>query len=239
MQKKCYSSIMENIELVNQTIAKNLIFYRKAAGLTQAEVAQKINYSDKSVSKWESGNGVPDIYILMQLADLFGVTVNDLIGVGEKVAPIDSRKKRNRLHLLIMLLSSGIVWLLATSLFVCSNLIAPERAWWLYFLFAIPVNAIVLIVFSGVWKYKTLNFISVSVLIWTLITAIFVLLNVTVGSQTRKWWLLYVLGAPVQLLEIEWTHFRYRLKRAKASKGLFTKPERKRNRKEKEKGAEG
>ena len=61
LQKKCYSSIMENIELVNQTIAKNLIFYRKAAGLTQAEVAQKINYSDKSVSKWESGNGVPDI----------------------------------------------------------------------------------------------------------------------------------------------------------------------------------
>ena len=230
---------MENIELVNQTIAKNLIFYRKASGLTQAEVAQKINYSDKSVSKWESGNGVPDIYILIQLADLFGVTVNDLIGTGEKAAPVDTRKKRNGLHLLIMLLSSGIVWLLATSLFVCSNFIAPGRAWWLYFLFAIPVNAIVLIVFSGVWKYKTLNFISVSVLIWTLITAVYVLLNVTVGSETRKWWLLYVLGAPVQLLEIEWTHFRFWLKKGRGQKKLFTKPERKRARKEEKKESEG
>ena len=59
---------MENINETNKKIAKNLAFYRKEAGLTQAELAKRINYSDKSVSKWEQGNGVPDIYILMQLA---------------------------------------------------------------------------------------------------------------------------------------------------------------------------
>lgn len=75
---------MDTLESINQRIAGNLVRYRKAANLTQAELAQKINYSDKSVSKWESANGVPDIYILLKLAELYGVTVNDL--VNEKTA---------------------------------------------------------------------------------------------------------------------------------------------------------
>lgn len=98
---------MENSIEINQKIAKNLTHYRKAAGLTQAELAEIINYSDKSVSKWESGNGVPDIYTLIQLAKLYGVTVDVLIG--DATAPIAVEKKRTGLHLLIMLLSSGIV----------------------------------------------------------------------------------------------------------------------------------
>ena len=59
---------MENAIEINKIIGQNLSAYRKAAGYTQAELAEKINYSDKSVSKWESGNGVPDVCILMQLA---------------------------------------------------------------------------------------------------------------------------------------------------------------------------
>ena len=75
IRKKWYYNVMENVEELNQKIAKNLASYRKAAGLTQAELAEKINYSDKSVSKWESGNGVPDLYVLLQLSELYGVTV--------------------------------------------------------------------------------------------------------------------------------------------------------------------
>ena len=69
---------MENEEIVNKQIGKNIATFRKGANLTQAELAQKINYSDKSVSKWESRNGAPDVYVLMSLAELFGVTVNAL-----------------------------------------------------------------------------------------------------------------------------------------------------------------
>ena len=79
-QKKWYYKDMENINEINQNLAKNLAYYRKASGWTQAELAEKINYSDKSVSKWESGNGVPDLYILLRLAELYGVTLNDLVG---------------------------------------------------------------------------------------------------------------------------------------------------------------
>ena len=68
--KKWYDNGMEYAEGINERIAQNLIRYRKAANLTQAELAEKINYSDKSVSKWESGNGVPDVYVLLKLAEL-------------------------------------------------------------------------------------------------------------------------------------------------------------------------
>ncbi len=217
-RKKWYSSSMENLELVNQTIAKNLIYYRKAAGMTQAEVAAKINYSDKSVSKWESGNGVPDIYILMQLASLFDVTVNDLIGATAK-KPVENKRKRNVLHILIMLLSSGIVWLVATFLFVTSKLVTPDEPWWIFYLFALPVNAIIFIVFSGIWKYKLLNFFSVSALIWTFIVACYVCLRVVDGPE--NYWLLFVLGVPLQALEILWAFFRYSLVRFKQSSMAF------------------
>jgi transcriptional regulator with XRE-family HTH domain len=80
---------MEKIENLKSIITSNLIKYRKQAGLTQAQLASKLGYSDKTVSKWEREEGVPDIYILKEIADLYGVTVNDLISpsltVGEKI----------------------------------------------------------------------------------------------------------------------------------------------------------
>ena len=104
--EKWYYGTMENISETNKLIAKNLTYYRKAAGWTQAELAEKINYSDKSVSKWESGNGVPDVYTLLQLAELYGVTLNDLVGEGTPTLPT---KERRGLRGWIILLASGIV----------------------------------------------------------------------------------------------------------------------------------
>ena len=71
---------MEKEEKLKSTIASNLTYYRKQAGLTQLKLAEILNYSDKAVSKWERGEGVPDIFILVQLADLYQISVNDLIG---------------------------------------------------------------------------------------------------------------------------------------------------------------
>jgi transcriptional regulator with XRE-family HTH domain len=215
---------MENINEINRKIAKNLTYYRKAAGLTQAELAEKINYSDKSVSKWESGNGVPDIYILLQLAELYRVTLNDLVGE-ETPVEIRNQKKTTGSHFLIMLLSSGIAWLVATCLFVTLQLISPGGEWWIAFLYAVPVNAILLIVYSGIWKYRWLNFISVSALVWTTITCIYVtwkLIANSLGHELTALWCVFLIGIPLQVLEILWVFFR----------SLFTKN---RNRSEKAK----
>lgn len=203
---------MENLETTNQRIAKNLIYYRKAANLTQAELAQKINYSDKSVSKWESGNGVPDIYILLKLADLYGITVNDL--VGEKSSALPPKKMSKWRRLLVMLLSSGIVWLVATSVFVLLNLIFPGKGeWWLAFLYAVPINAIVITVLSSVWKYKITNFVAVSVLIWTVLACVYTTSRIIMArlgnDDYGRLWLIFLLGVPLQALETLWCFFRW------------------------------
>ena len=201
---------MENSIEINQRIAKNLTHYRKAAGLTQAELAEKINYSDKSVSKWESGNGIPDVCTLMQLAKLYGVTLDALVGDG---TPVRVEKKTKGLHWLIMLLSSGIVWLVATCFFVMMQLLAPGKAWWLAFLYAVPVNAIVLLVYASIWKYRTLNFISVSIIIWLTLTCLYLTIHMIsmregVGDNLGPLWSIFLLGIPLQVLEILWVFFR-------------------------------
>ncbi len=217
LQKKCYYRNMENTSEINLKIAKNLTYYRKRANLTQAELAEKINYSDKSVSKWESGNGIPDVYILLQLARLFGVTLNELVGE----TPVETPKKRaGGLHLLIMLLSSGVVWLVATCVFALMLLWKPTAfSWWLVFLYAVCVNAIVLIVYASIWKYRLLNFISVSTLIWTGITSLFLTVSaLSVGKNLSALWVVFLVGIPLQVLEVLWVFFRSLFTKNKKSK---------------------
>ncbi len=204
---------MENSIEINRKLAKNLTYYRKAAGFTQAELAEKINYSDKSVSKWESGNGVPDIYTLIQLAELYGVTLDTLLGDG---APVRVRKKTQTLRTMIMLLSSGIVWLVATCLFVLMRLLSPQGSWWIFFVYALPVNAVVLLVFGVVWKYKLLNFISVSVIIWIGFTCMYLTIrDLAIGEDLGPLWSIFLLGIPLQALEILWAFFRSVFKKNK------------------------
>ncbi|MBQ8427875.1 MAG: helix-turn-helix domain-containing protein [Clostridia bacterium] len=210
------NSMEENTLLLNQTIAKNLSYYRKRAGLTQAELAEKINYSDKSVSKWESAGGVPDVYILVKLAQLYGVTLNDLVGESPKKEPKESR---TGLHILIIALSVGIVWLLATCAFVVLRLVAPFLEWpWLTFVYAVPTTAVVMLVFACIWRYKMLNFVSTTILIWSALTSVFLtalLVTTQRGSETEGLWTLFLIGAPLQVLEVLWAFFRYSVFKAK------------------------
>ena len=186
--------------------------------MTQAELAQKINYSDKSVSKWESAGGVPDIYILLQLAELYGVSLDALVGKEPLIEPANaaSKKKKAGSNLLIMLLSSGIVWLVATCAFVGVLLWDETAPAWLAFMYAVVINAIVLIVYAGIWKYRLLNFISVSTLIWTTIACIYLTAKVILdasGVTFHALWCVFLLGVPLQALEIMWVFFRSLLKK--------------------------
>lgn len=195
-----------------------MCYYRKAAGLTQAELAQKINYSDKSVSKWESANGVPDVYILLQLAELYGVTVNDL--VGESAERKKLPKKQSKLNSsLIMILSIGIVWLAATMFFVVMNLFLPHKEWWLAFLYALPISSIVIVVLSSVFKRKTTNFIALACLIWTTLLSVFVSFKALMKhGNLEMLWMVFLLGIPLQILHVFWVFFRNVNKKNKEEK---------------------
>ena len=61
---------------LNEIIALNIANLRKAKGLTQQELAERFDYSDKTVSKWELGQAIPSLEVLKQLGDYFGVTVD-------------------------------------------------------------------------------------------------------------------------------------------------------------------
>ncbi len=214
--EKCYYSNMENSIEINQKIAKNLTHYRKTAGYTQAELAEKIKYSDKSVSKWESGNGVPDIYTLIQLAELYGVTVDTLLGDG---APVRAKKYTKSLRVAIMMLCSGIVWLVTTCFFVMMQLFFPGRAWWISFLYGGLINGIVLLVFASIWKYKTVGFLAISLIIWLSCTCLCLTIKVVSERQgivdIGPAWSVFLLGIPLQVLEIWWVFFRTIAKRNK------------------------
>lgn len=220
-EKKWYDYSMEYHTEINKIIAKNLTYYRKKEGLTQAELAERINYSDKSVSKWESGNGVPDVYTLTLLAEIYGVTLNDLVGVD---TPMRQEKKTKDLHFWVILLSIGIVWLAATCFFVGMQLWRPRHAWWIGFLYAGMISAVVMTVFASVWKYRVLNIISVSLLIWTSICALYFTLwylYANVGRSLSYLWLIFLLGAPLQVLEVMWWYFRQRARKFARSENAF------------------
>ena len=67
----------------NAKIGKFIAEMRKNAGLSQTELAKELNISNRTVSKWETGDGLPDIATVPQIAQFFGITVDELLA-GER-----------------------------------------------------------------------------------------------------------------------------------------------------------
>lgn len=180
-------------EALRAAIARNIAFYRRQQGQTQAELAEQLNYSDKSVSKWERGEGVPDIYILARLAEMYGVTVNDLVCL-EPPQP-----RRRPPYLLITLLSLGLVWLVAAVAFFACLLLCPGLPrLYMCFIYALPVCAIVLVVFSTLWGNRWLQGGAVSLLLWTLALCV----HLTVRQPGVQF--IYIIAGVLQALTVLW-----------------------------------
>ncbi len=180
-------------EKLKKNFSKNLSTYRKLLGLTQLELAEKLNYSDKSVSKWERGEGLPDLAVAAIIAEVLGVSVNDLISDKPNKKIIITRNK-----LIITAMSVGVAWLVATILFFLFQLILPDFKAWLFFIYAIPVSAIVSIVFSCIWWKKIHRFLSISALIWSVAVCLMVSLAVP------RMYLIFTVAGVLQILNILW-----------------------------------
>lgn len=184
-----------NRDNLKSAVADNIAFYRKKSGYTQQQLAEKLNYSDKAVSKWERGDGIPDLMVLNDMADIFGITLNDF-----------TRNPKNRKYhiikqnkIVISLFMAGLVWLVATLVFVLLSMVAPEypRSW-MCFIYALPASALVLFIFSCVWKNKGIMFSMYTALVWTLLLAAFLAI-----SFSNSWYILIV-GIPLQVLGVLW-----------------------------------
>ena len=201
-------------EKLKSQIGANIAAYRKQSGMTQAGLAERLNYSDKAVSKWERGESVPDVLTLVQLAEQFDITVGDLLldpnqlpeqtGVVqqamEQVVEKTLKKKANKS--IILKLSSLLVWFVALLLYVVlSSFDIGERWNWVFFIYAIPANAIVLLSLRSAWHDFRWNKALITIIMWGSLLCIFKVIQVFLHCN---YWKLFLLGIPGQIAIALW-----------------------------------
>ncbi len=202
---------MEDIKLI---VAKNIADLRKANGYTQISLAEKLNYSDKAISKWERGESIPDVVVLKELADLFGVTLDYLVQKEHNAPPKTGGKVIKHNHAFITGISVLLVWLISTVVFVIIDYSVNTTEHWLTFVWAVPVSFIVWLVLNSVWFNRRLNFLIISFLVWSLIAA-FYLSFLPFGFNI---WLVFVVGIPGQIIILLWSRLRYKRKNTAVAK---------------------
>lgn len=210
-----------------QIVAGNLAALRKAQGLTQLQLAEQLHYSDKAVSKWERGESMPDLAVMKQLADFYGIRIDDFLltpeqraetqpapeespteaepAPEESPAPQPDHRRRNLNHLIIAGMAALLVWLIASMIFVVLDAALPELEYKSFlFIYAAPVTAIVLLVFNSIWFNPRWNYIIISFLVWSLLAALYMTFYM-IGISIPK---LFLIGIPAQLIIILWSRLR-------------------------------
>ena len=199
-------------EKLKNIIGSNISAYRKRAGMTQASLGEKLNYSDKAVSKWERGESIPDVWTLTMLAEQFDITVNDLLqdpnalpehtGAVQQAMGhvVEKTLKRKADKSIILMLSGLLVWFVALLLFVVLSTVEVPNSWVAFF-YAIPATAIVLLSLRSAWKDFRWNRALISAIVWGCLVSLHVSLLVFAGVNA---WKIYLLGIPGQAAVLLW-----------------------------------
>lgn len=194
---------MEDLKVI---FAANLIRLRTEAGLTQLQLAEQLNYSDKSVSKWERGDALPDVLVMKAMADLFGVTVDFLITSHDEwnVRPVKRHVDTNT----VTAIATIGIWLVAAIVFVIFWMSGNVQ--WVVLLAALPVMLITWLVLNSVWKNGRNN----RWLVAALVVSVFCLLSFILWRYE-----IFVLLIPSLL--IAWLSFRvYKKGKTKRDKNV-------------------
>lgn len=195
---------------LRKLIGKNLTELRKRKGLTQLKLAEMFNYTDRAVSKWESGETLPDVEVLYNLCEFYGVTLDYLTHEdNEKYIKKDSQlEKKNQITIAVLVTS--IAWMLATMIFVYSLLSKKVPPLWQSFVWALPLSCVVLVGFNAVYfKRRILYFVFWSIFIWTMLAALYV------SFLKANAWPLFLLGVPAQTTLFVWLNIKIEKKSSK------------------------
>lgn len=191
-------------ENVKEIIAKNLSALRKESKLTQQQLAEKINYSDKAVSRWENAETLPDIETLCKICDIYGVRFEYLL---QKEQPKKNQyvvKNSLTSRILITFIIICSFWIAATLTYTYVNVIFGVKVWTI-FMWAIPLSAVVCEVCNAVFfRNKVFGCVLISIISWTAILSLYL--------QTLQYntWMLFIMGVPLQAVIILITIFRYK-----------------------------
>lgn len=180
------------MEDIKDIIAKNIIELRKKNKLTQSELAEKVNYSDNAVSRWERGDVTPSIETLDQMAKVFNVPLSSLIENNTKSTSQEIDKKQLKNKLAVILIFFSIVWLIAIIGYVYANIIFHQNLW-LIFIWAIPASCAVLIPFNEYWGKYIYKFVIFSIIQWSVLASIYL------TFLKYNIWLIFTIGVPIQV----------------------------------------
>lgn len=190
----------DGMDTMKYHIATNITELRKANNFTQAELAARLNYSDKSISKWERGESLPDIGVLKQIADLFEVTVDYLLCEHDSPEQAQFRidKTRRTNQIIIAALAVFTVWIVVTVVYVYGMLYANRTDLWTLFVWAAPASCLVALYYNRAWGNRKIKFGILTLLVWSLLAALFV--------QTLAYapWPLFLVGIPAQIALCLW-----------------------------------
>lgn len=192
------------MEDIKNIVAKNITELRLLNNMTQMELAEKLNYSDKTISKWERAESSPDIAVLVELADLFGVSLDYLVrteNIDQTV--LENKQKETKYNRrAITYISESVAWIVAIFAFIITSLITGEATFqWLYFAYALPVVLIVRLVFNSIWFNPRHNYFIISALVWSILATIhitFLYFGINVA-------LIYLLGVAGQIVIVLWS----------------------------------
>ena len=187
------------MEDIKNNVAKKITELRTLNNMTQLELAEKLNYSDKTISKWERAESSPDIAVLVEIADLFGVTLDYLVRSENVEEAVSECKKKevtfNRRA--VSYIAEGGGWIVALFAFIITTLITNHMTFqWLYFVYALPVVLIIKLIFNSIWFNSRHNYLIISALLWAILATIhitFLYFKINVS-------LIYLLGVAGQFV---------------------------------------
>lgn len=187
------------MEDIKNIIAKNLINLRKKSNMTQNELAEKLNYSDNAVSRWEHAEVTPSIETLQQIAKVFNVSLASLIEDNAEKQVEMSEKRQLVNKLAGTLISAALVWFVATIIFVCAQLIW-DYTFWQIFVWSLPIISLVMLPFYKYWGRHIYKFVTLTVFLWTLLLSIFLQFY----HLTNWMWMIFILGVPIEIALSIW-----------------------------------
>ena len=189
------------MEDIKSNVAKNITELRILNNMTQMELGERLNYSDKTISKWERVESSPNLSALVEMADLFGVTLDYLVKSENIEEAVVERKTKeasfNRRA--VSYIAEGGGWIVAIFAFIVTTLITNQMTFqWLYFVYALPVVLIVKLIFNSIWFNPRHNYLIISALMWS----IFVAIHITFLYFKVNVSLIYLLGVAGQIVII-------------------------------------
>ena len=212
-----------DIKEFKQIVAQNIYYLRTKNQMTQYELGEKLNYSDKAISKWERGDGLPDAYIISKMCELFGVSVDYMITPhSEQDRKVETKPIKKTKKIISKIVMSGI-FTLALFTFVLLAICTDYKVFhWQVFVYAIPFAMITQIVFASVWHEAKGVFVWVSILLWSIITSVYLILG---SFDLWKLWIIFVLGIPLQVIVFLAFRIKITIKVSKKPKKYETKVE--------------